>query len=272
MASPILYNNGFGGTVGAASAISKPIWMLNGGHVWYVSSLLGSDAASPAGESRQKPLATLAQAHTNAVAGDTIVLLSGHVENVASFFAISKAGIKIYGEGSSTARPQFICNNSTSTMIVSGAGVSISNLYFPASTVAPAVRIDVQSTAGVYWDSCQFDLGTLDTGVTIRWGSTAAGAGLRITNSTFTVTAAVAGGLAISAITNASSDLYLNNVTFDGGSPGFTNWAVNLAVAVTQIQAYSVNQLNNAHITMVAGSSGIWEPGTVSVGSRFEQN
>jgi hypothetical protein len=97
-------------------------------------------------------------------------------------------------------------------------------------------------------------------------------AGLRVTNCTFTVTAAVAGGVALATAGNACSDLYLSNVTFDGGSAGFSTWAVNLATAVTQIQAISVNQLNNAHITLVAGSSGIWEPGTVSVGSRFEQN
>src|SRR5689334_19357234 len=108
MASPNIYPNGVGGSTGASLATAAPLYAS--GQVWYVSSTTGVDGASPAGLDRVKPLATLAQAYTNAAAGDFIVCLSGHVETLTSAQTIGKADIKLVGEGTGSSRPRFTRN------------------------------------------------------------------------------------------------------------------------------------------------------------------
>ena len=60
-----------------------------------MDSATGSDAASPAGKDRIKPLATLAQACTNAATGDIIVCLAGHAETLTSGQTFSTANILV---------------------------------------------------------------------------------------------------------------------------------------------------------------------------------
>lgn len=273
MASPVLYRNGFGGSVGSTIATSLPTYALNGGHVWYVSSLTGTDGASPLGESRNAPLKTSAQAITNAVAGDTIVYLAGHAEIISSVVTVNKIGLKLVSEGSGTGAASFTCNTTGGCFNISVAGCELSGLFFPASTVTPTnARIDV-ATAGVCLiENCLFAMGALDTTNAIRWGSVSSSVGLQVAGCSFVATSATQAAVSVGVVTNAAVGLYLNNIILDGGTTGFSDFAIKLSVAVTAIDARNVTQANNAHVSLAAGCTGTWIPGAVSGGSRFEQS
>jgi len=271
VASPNLYTNGFGGASGSTLATSKPTYALNGGHVWYVLSTTGANAASPAGQDRAKPLATAAQAVTNASAGDTIVFLSGHTENLAAAIAASKLGLKFVSEGTGANAARFTCASTGGCFNIT-AGTVLSGLYFPASTTAATnARVDVATAAPCDIENCYFEMGASDTTAAIRWGSVASSVGLDITGCTFIATAATQAAIGISVVTNAASGLRLADITLDGGTVGFSDFVIKLAVAVTNIDARNVHQLNNSHVSLAAGCTGSWIPGTVSGGSRLEQ-
>lgn len=87
------------------------------------------------------PLATLAYALslTKDNRGDVIVVQEGHVETLAASVTCSTAGVTILGEGGPSARPQFTMAGFS--MIISGAGSSMTNCVLNAGTVA--------NTAGV---------------------------------------------------------------------------------------------------------------------------
>lgn len=272
MASPNLYNHGAGGTTGSSLATSSPLYALNGGHLWYVSSTTGADAASPRGEDRAKPLATAAQAVTNASAGDTIVFLSGHTENLAAAIAASKLGLKFVSEGTGANAARFTCASTGGCFNIT-AGTVLSGLYFPASTTAATnARVDVATAAPCLIENCTFDQGASDTTAAIRWGSVASSVGLRIEGCSFTATAATQAAISISVVTNAASALTLQDVTIDGGTVGFSDFAIKLAVAATNMDVRNLNLLNNSHVSLAAGCTGTLLVGTVSGGSRIEQS
>lgn len=270
MASPVLYSNGFGGASGSSVATSKPTYALNGGHVWYVSSLTGSDAASPRGEDRIKPLATAAQAVTNATAGDTIVFLAGHTEALAAAIT-TKLGLKFVSEGTGSSAAKFTCASTAGCFNIT-TGCALSGLYFPASTVAATnARIDVATAAPVLIENCYFEMGASDTTAAIRWGSVASSVGLTLAGCSFVANAGTQAAIALSVVTNAASALVLSSVTLDGATVGFSDFVIKLAVAVTNIDARAVTQANNAHVSLAAGCTGTWIPGAISGGSRLEQ-
>src|SRR5687767_7336230 len=138
MASPNIYSGGYGGSTGAVLTTSAaPIYQS--GNTWYVDSVTGSDAASPRGRDRARPLATLAQALTNAAAGDVIVFFSGHTQTLTAITTLSLAGLKLLGEGSGSSRPQFIRDANDELFDITAAGVRLENLYFPGSTTTSAL-------------------------------------------------------------------------------------------------------------------------------------
>ncbi len=102
------------------------------GSVWFVDSVHGS--AGGAGTA-DDPLATITQAQTAAVAGDVVVMLSGHAETVAAAggITLSKAGITYVGLGNGTERPTFtFATLTTAAFLITGADISMSN--FAATT------------------------------------------------------------------------------------------------------------------------------------------
>ncbi len=102
------------------------------GSVWFVDSVHGT-AAGPG--DADNPYATITQAQTQAVAGDVVVMLSGHAETVSSAggITLSKAGVTYFGLGNGTERPTFTFATSTAaTFLITGADISISN--FAATT------------------------------------------------------------------------------------------------------------------------------------------
>ena len=120
--------NGCGESTGDELCTSRPLLLPTSNSVWYVNSATGTDAVSPAGKNREKPLATLAQAITNAQANDIIVLMDGHAESTTSFMTLSTAGVKIVGAGSSGGIPTVTFTFGTGGGIsLDGAGNEIRN-------------------------------------------------------------------------------------------------------------------------------------------------
>lgn len=106
------------------------------GKVWYVSSVMGSDGNR--GIDPNLPLASIAQAQTNAIAsnGDVVIVLPGHAETIsaAGGIALSKAGVSYIGLGTGANRPTLtFATATTATMTISGANTSIDNFVYTQS-------------------------------------------------------------------------------------------------------------------------------------------
>lgn len=253
MASYILWPNGIGGSTGSELATAAPLYAS--GDVWYVLSTSGSDAASPRGKERERPLATLAQAHTNAAAGDTIVLLSGHSETLTAAQTFNKAGLNVVGEGSGSTRPRFTRNGNVVMFDVTAAGVTFENIYFVASASASALSRLRTAAVTTVIKNCYFECGASDTGPATEYIT---GAGQATISDTFYVsTATVVTAQPDSAIkvTNAVTDIVLNDVTIDGDDFGWSNpFAFNGAAAITRLRANNINLLNNSDMTLATGT------------------
>ena len=274
MSAPNLQSSGIGGTTGAALVPLSPLYIT--GDIWYVSSVTGSDAGSPRGKERERPLATLAQAITNAAAGDIIVCLSGHSETLTGSQAISTAGLLILGEGSGSSRPQFTRNGDVVMFNVSGAGVRIENLHFPASTTASANSRVKFSAANDQLVNCYFEHGANDTGPGLETVTGASQVEVRSTTFISTSTDVTAQPSHAIKVTNAITDLRIGGdtdadaVTIDGASSGWSNpYAINLAAAVTRLRAQKVDLLNGSDVILTTGSTGYFHVRNASGGSRI---
>jgi hypothetical protein len=266
MASPNLYPNGAGGTTGHSLATRSPVWALNGGFIWYVHHT-GTDAASPAGRRREAPLATLAQAHTNASAGDIIVLLPGHTQSLSAAQTFNKAQLTLVSEGTGSSRARFTCSGTVAMFDVTAAGVRFGNLYFPASTAVPTARIRTAAARTVIED-CYFECGTSDTAEAVAYVT---GAGTATVRGTSFVATAATPAIGIEVV-NAMTGLELEDVTFDGGSYGWTDYAFKATAAVTGMYGNRVHQLNHSDVFFATGSSGKWVVGTPSGAALFVQD
>lgn len=255
MASPNIYPNGVGGTTGADLATAAPLYAS--GTVWYVSSVSGTDAASPAGQDRVKPLATLAQAHTSASAGDVIVLLSGHTETLTAAQTFSKAGILLLGEGSGSSRPRFTRNGDVNMFDVTAAGVAIWNVFFVASTTASTKsRLRTAAVATLARD-CYFECGANDTGPAFETVTGASQIRVRDTTYVSTATSVTAQPHSAIKVTNALTDLDLDGVVLSGGTVGWSNqYAFNGAAAITRLWAIDLDLLADSDVTLATGTSG----------------
>lgn len=256
------FANGAGGTSGADLAVLKPAYYT--GNIWYVQADDGTDAAAPAGLERNAPLATLAQAYTNAAAGDTIVFLEGHHELLGSAQTLGKIGLALVSEGLGTDRATFTCTGTVAMFDVTAAGVLVDNVYFPASTAAAVARIR-SAAAFTRIRNCDFLCGASDTNRAVQFVT---GAGTcSITDSTFTAVAATP-AVAI-AVTNAMSHLEMDNVTMDGGSYGWSGYAFTGTAAVTALSATRMNRLNGSDVILATGGTGKWYDGVVTADSRL---
>lgn len=260
MASPNILTGGIGGLAGAELATVSPLQYS--GEVWYVHSPTGSDAASPRGRERIRPLATLAQAITNAGNNDIIVLMSGHQESLASITTIAETGLRLIGEGSGSARPRLTSNMvvADEMLDVTGAGVIIDNIYFPATTGAlgslPRIRL---GAAGCVVRNCYFECGTFESAassVAIELITGANNCRIEDTVIASTSTLVTSQPTAAILVTNAVTDLTLRNLTLDGGASGWSNpFAFVGTGAVTRLLATNLDLLNDSDLTLATGSS-----------------
>lgn len=256
MAAPNLDTSGIASTTGAALCTLSPLYST--GTIWYVLSTTGSDAASPRGKQRERPLATLVQAITNAAAGDIIVCLSGHTESIAVQQAISTAGLLILGDGAGSNRPKFTRTADIIMWNVTGAGVHIENIYFPASTLAStSSRVKLTGVKGEV-AGCYFECGTLDNGPALE---TATGASqVRVAGSTYFVSTSTSVASAPDSairVTNAITDFEMDTVIMDGAASGWANpYALNMAAAVTRLRVTNLDLLNGSEYTVTTGTTG----------------
>ena len=102
------------------------------GTVRYVNSAGGGSTTS-GGLTRESAFTTLDSAIDASSAGDTIILMEGHVEDKAAsgaMFTADVAGLKIIGEGVGARRPNLTFSHTGATSTISAADVLIKNILF----------------------------------------------------------------------------------------------------------------------------------------------
>lgn len=250
MASPYIYKN-TGGSLGARLTTRRPVY--SSGQRWYVSSGIGSDAYN--GRERHKPLATLAAAHTAAAAGDSIVCLAGHVEALAVAQTFNKARIKLYGEGEGSSLPRFTANGAIAMFDITAAGVQIESIYFPASTAAPTARVRTASTF-TRVTNCIFECGPSDTAAALRLITGCGqfrGYGCQFTSTATVVTSQPNCGF---EVVNAVTGVELDTFIFDGGTKGWSDYALKGTAAITDFYFLDIDLLNDSDIFFATGTTG----------------
>lgn len=143
------------------------------GDIYYVSSVIGNDANTGtrplAGNSG--PLATLNAAIAKCTdhAGDVIIALEGHAENIANATTVvlNKAGVLIFGDGRGTKRPTFTFTNAAGNIPWSAANIKWLNCLFTVSGTT-----DV--TSGITVTGADPVLGTKELPLEFRDGSATA--------------------------------------------------------------------------------------------------
>lgn len=246
------------------------------GSIWYVQSTTGVDAASPAGKDKDRPLATLAQAQTNATAGDIIVLLPAHVESLAGL-TITKQ-LTIVGAGSSGGKPTATLNGNNagfSRLIIGAAACEIRNIYFPSSLVSTTTAaLEVGAFADTQVSGCYFEQGANETSATNQGGLyfSSSTTGIRIVNCTFACTAVATSarpGYCLRLNANMT-DARIEGCVFDDGPIGFSRAAASLAGTNTRLRIERVSLLRGAVMQIGAASTGYANVSTVTGAGRVE--
>jgi len=259
--------NGTGETLGDSIVTDGSLYTA--GVVWYVLSTIGTDAVSPAGKDKEKPLATLAQAQTNASSGDLIVLLNGHTETLTSTLSITKSVI-IAGSGTTSGKPgvQMKSNSAASNCISLAAdGAQIRNIYFPTNVQSNSgYRLQVTSAVDTAIIGCYFECGANDQGpgAQILSGAT----GCRIENCTFISTATTTTTRPVRGlyINGSLSDIRVKGCIFSDGTVGFSTAAFDASTsALTRCCFEELSFLLGADFLQHASTTG-WVTITTATG------
>lgn len=132
------------------------------GQEFYVHNGTGSDDYVG---TKQRPFKTLnyafskcTSASTTYPSGDTIYLLPGHAENVATAAAITcdKAGVNVIGLGNGGSRPKFSFTLATATFVISADDIKFRNVQWESNVLDVAIGLDVSAIDGLTFDSCWF--------------------------------------------------------------------------------------------------------------------
>jgi hypothetical protein len=265
--------DGLGAALGSAFALATPL--MFSGNVWYVSSVTGTDAVSPAGKDRAAPLATLLQAVTNAAAGDIIVLLDDHSEVISTKLTVNKR-LRIEGEGRSGGYP-------TAQLKPAVTGAEMLELT-AARTVLSGIKFTQPTTTGfgatisveadeVAIEECKFELGEFNDAASVLQGSSQVGLALR--NCAFISQATTAATRPFTPVVASGSYNSMDGVTFDGGTNGFngTNGPYacdGSAAAQTAIDFQSVSLLRGADMLLHASTTGWVNVGAATGGARVD--
>lgn len=267
--------NGIGATTGDSLALVKPLTV--NGNVWYVDSVTGTDAASPAGKNRSKPLATLAQAQTNAANGDIVSILPTHTETLTSTLALSK-DLTLVGEGSDSGNPtaQFNTNHATNDLFsITATGLfQIRGLLFPeAAQTNTGNKISaIGATPLLRIVGCRFEQGALDKGSACTIGH---GGDFHLKSTTFVSTAlttAIQPTAAIDTFNGANINFVWDGVVLDGGTVGWANpFAVDMTSSTTtNLIAESISLLNGSLMRVSEATLGYINIQTSTGGARVD--
>lgn len=261
-------NNGIGGTLGDSLALAKPLVLS--GNVWYVNSTVGSDAASPRGQNREKPLATLQQAVTNAADGDLVVLLSGHAESISTTVTINKKLIVI-GEGSAAGLPTVSLTQSADVVMLSCtvSRVELRNILFPEPGLAVTTARVAFSSTDQLGNGCYFRCGSHTGAAPVTMNSSDR---LRLENCTFISTATDVSLQPFAAVlgTTALADIVVDGLVLSDGTVGFSNlysWDTG-GFAITRLRATNISLLLGADMKLHASSTGLVNVATATGGGK----
>jgi hypothetical protein len=222
------------------------------GSIWYVSPT-GADAGGTAGRQRTAPLLTIAQAITNASAGDAIQVLAGSY-SISASLAASKAGLRFLGEGSGeTTRPQITISTANPAFALSAAGIWIENFTFKTPTASGGSHVALTAASCKLVD-CLFEASGNVTSQCVNLGAGTSNTeliGCQFRGQGASASARPAVGLTIA---NAISDVMLDTVTFDGGTYGWSGYALTASAAVTRLTGIDCDFLNDSDLQVATGS------------------
>lgn len=130
---------------------------LGRGKTFYVDS----NVAAADGTSPDLAVGTIAAAMALCTAsqGDTILVLPGHAESLASATALSctKAGVRVIGLGEGDSRPTITLGTAnTATIAVSAASVSFENIVFVANFLSIAACFTLSTAKAFTLRGCEF--------------------------------------------------------------------------------------------------------------------
>jgi hypothetical protein len=264
--------NGLGESTGAGWANAKPVNLS--GTAYYVDSATGNNSYD--GTSRLAPVATLAQAVSDASSGDVIVLMDGHTETLTAVLNINK-NLTIVGGGRTDGKPtvKFTMNNAANAIMfnITGTGtpayVRLHNVWIEENLQAnTGARIASTCDTLFHMSSCYFECGQHDDGAALLLESSAGTA--LIENTTFISTATLNSARPHSAIQTSGTiySVIMNGVIVDGGTVGFAEqYPVDLDDnAATDVFAISCSLLRGADMqaSPTAGTSSFINAQTTS--------
>jgi hypothetical protein len=252
MASPNIYSSGLN-LAGTVFANGPTTLQFDGatylsGAVQWLDTIGGLD--TNAGSLPELPVKTLAQAVTNSAANGVIVIGAGSSESLGSSQALSLAGLSVFGCGTGSSRPRYTCTGTVDMWSVGAAGVWIENIYFPASTAVATSRIKANNDSLVVKD-CYFECGANDTNRALSFSG---GNSCRADGCSFVVTASrPAVGL---EVINSVTDTTIVDCVFDGGSYGWTSYALKVSNSATRVRIINPTMTNRSDIGFtITGSS-----------------
>ena len=265
MASIKHYANGLGGTDGSVVATGDDV--LCSGAVYYVGNAVAGNSDANAGTERAKPFATIAHGMSVAVAADTIVVLSGHSESITTTVTFNRANMRIVGEGLGSAAPRFTGGAATVIFDITAACVIMDNLVFPASTAAVTTRLRV--TADDFrGTSLRFQSGANDTNAAMLWNCAGATGPLMLFNCSWTSVAAQPSiGL---SFTQSTTQLVMQNCIFDGGSFGWSDYAMKSSTSLFGLDITGHSILNGSHTLLPTGTNGFLQISASTGDSRID--
>lgn len=260
MASPKIYPGGLNlaGTVFA----NGPTTLQRGGPVYFSGAIQWLDTINGlnanAGDLPELPVQTLAQAVTNSAANGVIIVGEGSSESLSGSQSLALANLSIFGCGAGSSRPRYTCTGAVDMWAVSAAGVWIEGFYFPASTAAATDRIGFTADSGMVKD-CYFECGASDTNRALRIHT--GGDDVHVDGCSFVTTASrPSKGLEVSA---AVVDPTITDCVFDGGSYGWSDYALKVSAAATRLRIIGGTYSNRSDIgiTVTATSYQIYMDG-----------
>lgn len=264
----IFLPSGVGGTAAAVS-LASPLYVLNESNPpLYVDSVTGVDAVYPAGTSRTRPLATLAQAVTNSNTGGIIVLLSTHNETLSSAVTVAINGLTIVGEGASSAGVPSASITvaeavTTRGLYINAANVMVQNIRFKAPTAALTKFTVQMADAGAEFENCYFEMDENSDAALINFaplnsfGLWFRGCTFVSTEATATIAKTPREILNVAAVAG-SMTVRMDDCVFDGGVTGFKDASdkpfatdFEASTATVRFQGRNISLLRGANLVVV---------------------
>ena len=117
--------------VGKHISLPVPAGIATKGNTWYVSNRSGDGGSNGNhGASPDKPWSTLAYAETRVAVGDTVVVLPGHNETIATALSWDTANTSIVGLKAGNLRPIITPNGAIDAITLAAAGILIQGIEF----------------------------------------------------------------------------------------------------------------------------------------------